>query len=261
MVTTNQIYVGTSGYSFSDWYNVFYPHEIPKTKMLDYYQYHFKTVEINSTYYRIPTINIMERIELKTSPDFQFMIKLPAQYSHIRKIESAEHQAFVKCLQPLKNRGKLKGLLSQFPFSFKYSTANQEYIQRLKESFPDDPIFIEFRHISWCRDDVISFLQVQNLGYVTVDAPKLDGLYPFYPEVTNGTSYLRLHGRNSRTWWNSASGDRYDYTYSEEEIRNLVPPIKRLQEFGNVYVFFNNCHAGQAILNAELLKQFLGLDF
>ncbi|MBP7460583.1 MAG: DUF72 domain-containing protein [Candidatus Delongbacteria bacterium] len=260
MANEHQIHVGTSGYSFPDWHGVFYPPEIPKTKMLDYYQYHFKTVEINSTYYRIPPITIMQRIEQKTSPDFRFMVKLPGQYSHARTIESNEHQSFVRCLEPMKIQGKLKGLLSQFPFSFKHSQVNIKYLKHLKTLFPDDPLFIEFRHVSWNRNEVIEFLKSENLGYVTVDAPRLDGLFPFRPDLTNGTAYFRLHGRNPDNWWDTSQGDRYDYNYTEPEIKDMVAPIKHLQEYGNVYVFFNNCHAGQAILNAELLKQVLGLD-
>jgi uncharacterized protein YecE (DUF72 family) len=96
-----------------------------------------------------------------------------------------------------------------------------------------------------------------------VDEPRLKGLVPPIARVTAGIGYVRLHGRNAKNWWRGSSGgggDRYDYLYSEEELKEWVTKIKGMvREATKTYVFFNNCHAGQAARNAKLMKELLSL--
>ncbi len=257
-----ELHIGTSGYSFQDWVGPFYPFNWPKNKMLDYYQDRFDTVEINSTYYHIPHPAVMEKIEAKTPPQFQFMVKIPQQFSHELKLEHKSVDAFLQAVHPLTNNGKLKGYLAQFPYRFKYSEKNIKYINDLHRSLDNIPLFIEFRHVSWYHKQTLEFLKNDQLGYVIVDAPKLKGLFPYHAHQTTDISYFRLHGRNQANWWDSGGGDRYDYLYSENELKSFIPDLKyQIEQSSAVYVFFNNCHAGQAVANAELLRQLLNLEF
>jgi len=119
-----EIRIGTSGYSFEDWRGVFYPGQIDKGKMLDYYQNYFDTVEINSTYYRIPHPAVLYNMAKKTKPEFEFIVKANQNLTHQRRQIEAPMVQFKEAIRPLVDRGQLKGILAQFPWSFKYSSAN-----------------------------------------------------------------------------------------------------------------------------------------
>ncbi len=131
----------------------------------------------------------------------------------------------------------------------------------------DDPILVEFRNTSWLvpgeRDETLDFLRELGLSYVTVDAPQVgSGTAQLVPAVTNARlAYLRMHGRNKETWWGRGGGDRYDYNYTPGELTEWVRKIRELAERSKqVYVFFNNCHAGQAARNALLMRDMLQHD-
>jgi uncharacterized protein YecE (DUF72 family) len=229
--------------------------------MLDYYVRIFKTVEINSTYYRIPHPRVLEQIERKTPPGFEFIVKLNRSITHERSASSRTYSDFRKTLEPLDLACKLSGLLAQFPWGFQRSSDNSDYLCRIKESLSDTPLFVEFRHDSWDQDDTYEFLSENKIGFCVVDEPRLKGLMPPVVRATTNTGYVRLHGRNAQNWWGKGNGDRYDYLYSEAELKRWVEKVGQLAaEVQKVYVFFNNCHAGQAARNAKLMKSMLGED-
>jgi uncharacterized protein YecE (DUF72 family) len=112
-----KILIGTSGYSFADWVGPFYPEGWPKGKMLDYYKDHFHIVEINSTYYRIPHPSVFYHMASKVPDDFEFIVKAHQSFTHTRKDLPENFKAFHEAVKPLKDSGKLKGYLAQFPWS------------------------------------------------------------------------------------------------------------------------------------------------
>ncbi|MEJ2545901.1 MAG: DUF72 domain-containing protein [Calditrichaceae bacterium] len=112
------IKIGTSGYSYDDWRTHFYPVELPKNQMLNYYCQYFKTVEVNSSYYHIPSINIIERMTNKTPEDFEFIVKVNQETTHRRKENELAVLQLMESLKPMIESGKFKGLLAQFPYSF-----------------------------------------------------------------------------------------------------------------------------------------------
>jgi uncharacterized protein YecE (DUF72 family) len=123
------------------------------------------------------------------------------------------------------------------------------------------PLVIEFRHKSWLdeehREDTFRFLRENGLGYAVVDEPKLRSLAPFVPEATSDLAYVRLHGR-SRQWFDSDAGRRYDYFYSDDELRIFLDPVRSLADRTQVTsVLFNNCHAGASVKNALRFRQLL----
>ncbi len=254
-----EIRVGTSGYSFDDWVGPFYPGDIKKGKMLDYYVNHFNTVEINSTYYRIPHPAVMANIEKKTPKDFEFMVKAPQQLTHKRKSIEETVKAFKECLKPVEDAGKLKGILAQFPYSFKFTNTGLEYIKNCRELLKPHDLFVEFRHDGWVNRQMYDSLRDSKIGYVNVDEPQLPGLLKPDCFNTTRTGYIRLHGRNAEHWWEGGAL-RYDYDYSPEQLQEWKEKIDKLRgKTDKLFIFFNNCHLGQAIKNATDMKLLLGL--
>jgi len=256
-----EIRIGTSGYSFEDWRGNFYPAQIDKGKMLDFYQAHFNTVEVNSTYYRIPHPAVLNNMAKKTKPGFEFIIKANQNLTHQRREIEQPTKEFLQAIQPIVDRGQLKGILAQFPYSFKFSTANLAYIVTCGELLAPHPLFVEFRHDGWMRPQTYQTLKNQGISYVSVDGPRLQGLLPPELVTTTDTAYIRLHGRNAEHWWSGGS-QRYDYLYNETELREWQEKIGRIsEEARKTFIFFNNCHLGQAVKNARQMMQMLKLQF
>lgn len=247
----SDIKVGTSGYSFNDWIGSFYPLDIKKGKMLDYYSQYFNSVEINSTYYRIPHRAIFYHLDKKTPDNFEFIVKLHSSTTHSSRRDVQAIKSIIESVSPLIDAGKLFGLLAQFPWSFKMTLKNLEYIDKIRKYCEGIPLFVEFRHKSWDKEEVYSFFREEGIGYCCVDEPALEGLLEPQSIATTGTGYVRFHGRNKLTWWDSSKGDRYDYLYNENELNEWLERLRALrQKTTKTYIFFNNCHQGHAVKNA-----------
>jgi uncharacterized protein YecE (DUF72 family) len=256
------ILVGTLGWSFPDWIGRFYPMGLPRADMLGYYSDHFPIVEVNSTYYRIPPPAVTEQMARKTPAGFRFTVKGPQVLTHEQTLDPEAMAAFRDCLAPLSAAGKLDGVLLQFPWSFRPGAASWDLLRGARREIPDVPLAIEFRHEGWARPETFTQLRDLGLGYCVVDEPKLPGLMPPVVELTSPIGYVRFHGRNQATWWAREPGkDRYDYLYSDAELREWTEKIHDLaRRAEKVYVFFNNCHAGQAARNAALMQELLLRD-
>jgi uncharacterized protein YecE (DUF72 family) len=305
------ILIGTSGYSFPDWVGPFYPPGIERVRMLDYYVRHFPTVEVNSTYYRIPPPSTLHAMERKTPEGFEFVVKAHHDMTHVQSLDSELYRSLARAVEPLRIAGKLSGVLAQFPYSFRRCEDHETFLIEMKRRLPDTPLFVEFRHASWIRDDLFPWLQEHGLGYVSVDEPDLPGLVPPLARATGDIAYVRLHGRNKENWWGKGgtrggaegrragatrgaptggaptrsrqpvsapasfgplfaadrpaapgptgtSSDRYDYMYSEAELQEWVKKIRELSaKVKKTFVFFNNCHVGQAATGAKLMRKLL----
>lgn len=254
-----EIRIGTSGYSFDDWIGPFYPADIKKGKMFDYYQTRFNTVEINSTYYHIPHPAVMANIEKKSPENFEFVVKTPEAITHKRNDIGPVVDQFKECLIPMAEKGKLKGLLAQFPYSFKFSPAGKEYISQCRALLDPHPLFVEFRHNGWVNREIYDSFRKEGIGYVSVDEPQLPGLLKPDLIATTDTAYIRLHGRNGGHWWQGGAL-RYDYNYSQEELQEWKDKVEKLKgKAGKLFIFFNNCHLGQAVKNARQMMTMLNL--
>jgi len=250
--------IGTSGYSYEDWRGVFYPQDLPKSKMLEYYSRFFTAVEVNSSYYAIPSSKTAERMAQKTAAGFEFIFKTHQETTHIRPADSSALTALLENLLPLRQADKLSGLLAQFPFSFKNNDPDRRYLLSLREVSAEVPLFVEFRHDSWNKPQVAEFLKANDIGYVNVDEPPLPGLLPAQEIVTSANAYIRFHGRNSRQWWHGQGSQRYDYLYPEEELRQWITHIRSiLRRSAKTYIFFNNHPRGQAVANARHMQNII----
>ncbi len=258
--------IGTSGYSFGDWVGPFYPPGTPPEAMYDYYARHFAAVELNFTYYRMPTQAMMAKFAHIAPDRFRFWVKANQETTH--KHNRAAAAAFIDGLLPLTESGKLAGVLLQFPQSFHRTVANRKYLAATLEDLslsgltgvsraePAAPLVaVEFRHRSWAAPAAVDGLSQRGAVLVVPDVPDLPGLYHSPPAATGPVGYLRLHSRNPDYWY-AGGAKRYDYNYSDLELTELAAawsdPALGLT---TLYTFFNNCHRGQAADNADRFAQ------
>ncbi len=261
-VANKQLFIGTSGCIFDDWRGVFYPEKLPKSRWLEFYSSQFSVVEINVTYYRLPPRTTFESMVARTPDLYPFWIKVPGEVTHQHGDLSAIMASFKESIAPLLEARKLAGVLAQFPFSFRPVSANLERISRLRQECEGVPLAVEIRNDVWQTERFASFFRDNEVTYVIPDLPKLPGLPQANLLVTSKMAYIRFHGRNNLTWCNPAMGDRYDYDYSSSQLEEWVPHISSLACMAeSTYIFFNNCHMGQAIKNAKMLRKLLQNEF
>jgi len=251
--------VGTSGFSYPEWRGVFYPEKLPQPQMLTFYAQHFPAVELNSTYYHIPSARNMAAMARRAEGRVDFAVKAHQDMTHTREKLGEALPAFREAIRPLREAGALGCLLLQFPFSFKAGQVNAEFLRRVTAELRPDPVVVEFRHRSWTTEETFALLRELGAAYCCVDEPRLPNLPPPVVRATAPLAYVRFHGRNRKTWWAHAEAwERYDYLYSEAELREWAPRIKTLAETAETcYAFFNNHARGQAVTNAQMLAGLL----
>lgn len=251
-------YIGTAGYSYKDWIGPFYPKGTKNVQMLEYYATFFNFVEVNSSYYHMPSLKLFESMNRKTPDSFKFAIKLFGGFTHERNIGQTEADQFKYSIKPLVESGKLACLLAQFPYSFHCTVGNVNYLKKLGEMFQGFEINVEFRNQEWIKDKVFDMLKEANLGFVCVDEPCIKGLIKNIIVVTSKVAYLRLHGRNAEKWYAGEGSERYDYFYSTGELLEWVNRIHEFEDGSGVtFVSFNNHPLGKAIQNAKMLTSLL----
>ena len=255
------IRIGTSGFSYQDWIGPVYPEGLPEREQLGFYAREFSTVELNVTYYRVPGPQVVVGWVRKTPDTFLFSVKAFGGLTHER--ENPDFQGFVGALHPLIEAGKLGCILAQFPHAFHPDARNRDYLKRLRDGAGELPVVVEFRDAAWVRPATFDLLRSLQLGFCCVDEPRLPGLMPPVAQATAPPAYVRFHGRNAARWYNHQEAwQRYDYTYSADELRGWVPKIRELDAaMPLTLVYFNNHFQGQAIRGARDLGQLLlGLD-
>ncbi len=253
------IYFGTSGFSYNDWVGNFYPAGMPKWEWLIYYAREFNACEVNSTFYALPKPSSLGALAEKTGEGFLFSIKANQDMTHQREDNAPTFKAFVQVLEPIIAAGKLGCILAQFPYSFRLNRRNWDYLGLLKERLGELPAVIEFRNAAWLRSDVFDWLRRLDLGFCCVDEPPLPNLLPPVAEVTSKISYVRFHGRNSAKWWQHEQAyERYDYSYTPQELSEWVPKIRKLDNVTEkTFVFANNHWRGQAVSTIRQLRVML----
>ena len=253
------IKVGTSGFSYPEWKGHFYPEKLPQQQMLDFYAQHFPVVEINFTYYHIPSPRNMGAMAKRAEGRVEFAVKAHQEMTHTRDRYADALPLFREAITPLREAGALGCVLVQFPFSFKATPSNTDFLCRIASDLAPHPVAMEFRHRSWTRDETFGLLCDLGVAYCCVDEPRLPNLPPPVVRATSPLGYVRFHGRNRQKWWaHSEPWERYDYLYSEAELLEWVPKIRSLAEATQkCYAFFNNHARGQAVTNAQMLVHLL----
>jgi uncharacterized protein YecE (DUF72 family) len=269
--------IGTCSWADEALSKHWYPPGVAPGERLAYYAQHFDTVEVDSTYYRLPAEPMVERWAERTPDGFVMHIKAfglmtrhPVKLEALppdlregvptdergrverpsREFRGEVFRRFLEALEPLRSAGKLGGILFQFPSYVVYKDRSLEYLQWAREQLGDDEMLVEFRHVSWFDDehraDTLRFLEELNAANVIVDAPRIEGAKNVSQTVlalTNPTAYVRFHGRNAETWnkRGGSAAERFDYLYSDEELHEWVGPLRELaEEAEQAYAFFNN---------------------
>jgi uncharacterized protein YecE (DUF72 family) len=272
-----EIRIGTCSWADEALSKHWYPKGLPAGERLAHYAQHFDTVEVDSTYYRLPAEEMVRRWAERTPDDFVMHVKAfglmtrhPVKLEALppdlrdgaptddkgrverpsREFRGEVFRRFLEALEPLRSAGKLGGILFQFPSYVVYKDRSLEYLHWAREQVGEDEMLVEFRHVSWLddehRDETLRFLEQLGATHVVVDAPRIEGAKNLVPTVfalTSPTLYVRFHGRNADTWnkRGGSASERFDYLYSTEELEEWVDPLRELAgQAEQAYAFFNN---------------------
>ncbi|MCI4335837.1 MAG: DUF72 domain-containing protein [Thermoplasmata archaeon] len=242
------IWLGTSGWDYPEWVGRVYPPRDVSDR-LGFYAQRFAIVEVNSSFYRLPRVDVVASWARRTPKGFRFAAKFPQTITHERRLERTgeELARFLAAIQPLRDAGKFAAALVQLPPSL---TFEPRRTRAFYESLPVDlPVAVEFREESWLDPASFDLLREFHLAYVIIDEPVL----PVRVEVTAPFAYVRWHGHGHPTW--------YDYTYSTAELASWVPRLAQLSaQVDTVYGFFNNHFRGDAAVNCERLRESAGMS-
>ena len=264
-----RLYVGTSGYSYTEWTDAgFYPVGTKSTTMLACYARHFPITELNYTWYRMPRAETIAGQIRKAPPGFKFAAKLTRTLTHEVDPHDWPDQArqYRDGVAPLFQSGQLAAILVQLPPGFDRTRAHRQHLAVLLDALAGLPLAVEFRHRSWVNDRVFQELERRRVCLVGVDAPKLAHLFPPLDIVTNpDLFYVRFHGRNTRGWGSGKMQLQFDYDYTTMELQAWITEriVPMYQKARTGILFFNNHVRAQAPANARTLVSLLkkeGLD-
>jgi uncharacterized protein YecE (DUF72 family) len=230
--TAPQVFVGTSGYNYPEWRGTFYPEKFSTDKMLAYYAERFPTVEINYTFYRMPTEKLLSGWAAGTPDHFTFTLKAPRRITHDAKLQRCEDitQAFCRTARTLGS--KLGVLLFQLPPTLKKDGA---VLRAFAELLPEDlRAAFEFRHPSWFDDEVFEVLRSRRVALCIADSEKLSAPV----EITADYAYFRLR----------------DEGYQQADIERWAGVIRSLQGVKDAFVYFKHEEQG---LGPEFAKRLM----
>ena len=246
-----KLFIGTSGWDYSHWEEVFYPKGPSGEDRLRYFSHYFKTVEINYSFYHLPKPTTYQNWYNQTPQGFLFAVKASRFITHIKRLKGVKEawKQFIENSLHLKE--KLGPILFQFPPSFQPTEENIKRVESFLKFIYEESsgllisrlrFALEFRHKLWCNKKTYNLLEKYNASWVIADSPS----FPKTETITADFVYIRMHG----------SRDLFSSNYTEKELKGLAQKIKKWQgQKLNVYIYFNNDAHGFAIRNArELLE-------
>jgi uncharacterized protein YecE (DUF72 family) len=241
------IHVGCSGWNYAHWrHGVFYPKRCPPARWLPFYAQHFDTVELNTTFYRLPRTTAAARWVAETPDDFVFAVKVSRYVTHIKRLTDTEHHLplLLERIEPLCHTPKLGPLLWQLPPTFK---RDDDRLAAALDAAPRDLRHaFEFRHESWFAGDVMALLRERTAALVIADRPEIASFQTH--DLTADFAFVRFH-----------HGSRgHGGNYSDGELEEWAQRLGAWGERGDVYAYFNNDWEGFAPRNALYLRELLG---
>lgn len=239
------VFIGTSGWSYKHWKGIFYPEKLRNNEYLEYYSKSFNTVELNSTFYRLPIKNVFKNWHEKTPKSFHFSAKLSRYITRNLRLKDAKEPLANFMDNSLTLGEKLSVVFAQLPGNFKKDKKRLgDFLKLLKRK---GRFAFEFRHISWFDEEIYETLRGQNLGIVIADSDR----WPSKEVITSNFIYLRFHGRNGL----------YSGNYSDSTLSIWAKKIKDWKNSGyDIYAYFNNDFNAYAVKNALKLKVLLEKD-
>ena len=289
--------IGTCSWADDALAKHWYPPGTPPRERLSWYSERFSTVEVDSTYYRVPTEAMVQGWADRTPPGFVMHVKAfglltrhPVKLEQVppdlreglpvdergrvdrppREARGRVFAEFLASLRPLREAGKLGGILFQLPPYITWKRSSLDYLEWAREQLGADTMLVEPRHRSWfapgIQAELLGWLEANRMSWVVVDAPKVAAanVPDTLVAVTSPIAYVRFHGRNAATW-NARGGTaatRFDHLYAEDELREWVSPLRELAGAAEqAYAFFNNNNqtdgVAQAPAGAYLLRRLL----
>ena len=234
--------IGCSGWNYPHWRELFYPAGLPESRWLEHYATVFDTVEINASFYRLPTRKAAERWAASTPPDFEFAVKASRYLTHVKRLrETAKGYALLEeRIEPLARAGKLGPILWQLPENYH---RDDDRLAAALGDLPKGRHCFEFRHASWFVPNVLALLREHDAALVIADHPER----PFQLlERTADWTYVRLHQGRGR-----------DGNYTPAQLREWAERVREWSAAGDVYVYFNDDWHGHAVREAVRLKELL----
>ncbi len=223
------VLVGTSGFSYPEWKGSFYPPELPSKKYLSFYAQHFRTTEINNTFYRLPTVKLTEGWAAEVPGNFSFTLKLSQKITHQKRLKNAdaEMQAFLTAADGLKQR--MGPVLVQLPPYFKQDLEVLSAFLTRYSSLAR--LAVEFRHASWFTGETYGLLRDSGSALAVVES---DGDLPAVREVTGNFIYMRLRKGDYSTaelrdwakWINAQKIPVYCYLKHDQKAPLLAQKLK-----------------------------------
>lgn len=235
-------YVGCSGWHYEHWRGLYYPQDLPRPEWLSFYAGQFDTVELNNSFYRVPSEKAFAAWREGTPEDFVFAVKMSRFVTHVKRLKNLGSAVEDFLARASALGGKLGPVLYQLPPSMK---RNDEVLQSFLSSLPARHMHtIEFRHESWIDEAVFGILRRHNVALCVFDMPGVS-----CPLVaTADFAYVRFHG----------SERLYSSCYSEKELARWARGIARLgQDLKAAYIYFNNDAMAFAVDNAMSLRRLL----
>jgi uncharacterized protein YecE (DUF72 family) len=255
---------GPAGWLYKDWEGIVYPADKPsRFDQLRYIADFFDTVEINSSFYGPPvpktTASWVKRVE--DHAGFRFTAKLWKRFTHERDSAwtTKEVDQVRQGFDVMLDAGKLGAVLLQFPWSFKRSEENREWLGDVVRTFSEYPLVVEVRHTSWLAPEFMASLREEGVGFVNIDQPLYHNSIGPSTHVTSSVGYVRVHGRNYREWFRDKASveQRYNYLYKPDELKPWVERAEEMASYPDtreVYVITNNHYKGKAVANALMMK-------
>lgn len=238
-----QWYIGCSGFSYKEWKDAFYPPKLAQSKWFDYYTRHFNTLELNTTFYRFPTVKSLNGWYEKAPPGFMFSAKVPRSITHYKRFNDT-HRMMEDFYGLLREglREKLGCVLIQLPPQFSYDLQKLDNIvSQIDHSFTN---VIEFRNESWWKKNVQKILCEQDISFCGVSFPKIK-----FDDAVINTSlcYYRFHG----------VPHLFYSEYDEPFLEKIVAQIKKSRKARTIYLYFNNTASMAAVKNARFVQQII----
>lgn len=248
----SKIYCGPAGWSRSG--------ANRRLEVLESLAGQFGVVEIASSFHTPlkPEIATLWARRAESHPNFLFTAKLHRQFTHERLLDNQAVEVFKQGLRPLARAGKLGCLLMQFPWSFRFTAENREFLIRLRRTFHEFPLAAEMRHVSWSLSEAIGTLIDYKIGFCNIDQPSYTKAMPATSFLTSTIGYVRLHGRSCYRWFADDRASRYDYLYPESELKEWKTRIEAISGYAKkTFVVLNNDKGPKAFRNALQLQAML----
>jgi uncharacterized protein YecE (DUF72 family) len=255
--------VGPAGFDYKDWAGIVYPKPRPRAfDPLAYLAHYFDTIEINSTFYRPMSADVVRRWaeRVAVNPNFRFAMKLWKRFTHERSTSwtASEVRQARAGFEAMADERRLGAVLLQFPWSFRNDDENNEWIHDLISDLDGLPLVVEIRHASWNTPEFYEALVERGVGVVNIDQPLFKNSIRPASKATSTVGYVRVHGRAYKNWFRKAAtrDERYDYLYSAKELEPWVERTKEIADNALVeqtFVVTNNHHSGKAPVNALMM--------